>query len=524
MGERRGCCESERRGLRCQRRQWEEELRAERGRGSKPALESSRECDDDAGAKTRASGPSAVGSTTGPEERLSRPRVGPLRRPPWRRDDRACDGRDGRRADRPYRRVAACIERGLLERLELLRSEPSLLRATRAACATPASACRSPSLSPGSARPLAALRHHRAAARRASSATSAISPSVSSSWPSESRSARSPPPRSANSRRLAAACIAPTSQSSPMQEPIAVEVELTPKAPRRLEGIDPRLAPSRVASPRSATTASRARPAARSSGQSQGACRASRSTILEAVPQVTQQQGNSRCRSRRRPLGARLSAPRRPPARLPRSSRRPAAPRLCAGPGPSSACRSPTCSGSPTGSSASSSRLPPSPRSGTAPAVTPKRSSTAARRRARSATPAARCAGRSRVCERARRASATIEDGRLAIGAARRGGVCRVPFGDSAAASTRWSSAPPAPARPSPRRRSPRPTSSPAMAAIVIDPKGDRHLRATLADAAERDRRHLPRLDPHRPHHLQPPRAGRADRDRRQGARRSPVV
>jgi hypothetical protein len=30
-----------------------------------------------------------------------------------------------------YRRVAACIERGLLERLDLLRREPSLLRATR---------------------------------------------------------------------------------------------------------------------------------------------------------------------------------------------------------------------------------------------------------------------------------------------------------------------------------------------------------------------------------------------------------
>ncbi len=30
-----------------------------------------------------------------------------------------------------YRRVAACIERGLLDRLDLLRGEPSLLRATR---------------------------------------------------------------------------------------------------------------------------------------------------------------------------------------------------------------------------------------------------------------------------------------------------------------------------------------------------------------------------------------------------------
>lgn len=31
-----------------------------------------------------------------------------------------------------YRRVAACVERGLLERIELLRAEPTLLRATRA--------------------------------------------------------------------------------------------------------------------------------------------------------------------------------------------------------------------------------------------------------------------------------------------------------------------------------------------------------------------------------------------------------
>lgn len=31
-----------------------------------------------------------------------------------------------------YRRVAACVQRGLLERLDLVRSEPTLLRATRA--------------------------------------------------------------------------------------------------------------------------------------------------------------------------------------------------------------------------------------------------------------------------------------------------------------------------------------------------------------------------------------------------------
>ena len=37
----------------------------------------------------------------------------------------------GVRRAQAYRRVAACIERGLLERLDLLTDEPSLLRATR---------------------------------------------------------------------------------------------------------------------------------------------------------------------------------------------------------------------------------------------------------------------------------------------------------------------------------------------------------------------------------------------------------
>jgi len=48
-----------------------------------------------------------------------------------------------------YRRVAACIERGLLERLQLLRREPNLLRATRAGLAYAGLGLPVPVVSPG---------------------------------------------------------------------------------------------------------------------------------------------------------------------------------------------------------------------------------------------------------------------------------------------------------------------------------------------------------------------------------------
>jgi hypothetical protein len=50
-----------------------------------------------------------------------------------------------------YRRVAACIERGLLERLDLLRREPSLLRATRAGLSYAGLGLPVPVVSPGAA-------------------------------------------------------------------------------------------------------------------------------------------------------------------------------------------------------------------------------------------------------------------------------------------------------------------------------------------------------------------------------------
>ena len=63
-----------------------------------------------------------------------------------------------------------------------------------------------------SGRPPAALRHHRAAGRRATTATSASSASASWSWPSRSRGARSPAPRSERATTGHRACTVPTSR------------------------------------------------------------------------------------------------------------------------------------------------------------------------------------------------------------------------------------------------------------------------------------------------------------------------
>ena len=114
-----------------------------------------------------------------------------------------------------YDRVAACVEAGLLERLELVRSEPGLLRATRdglryAGLGLPVAVDLA-----GRRRPLAALRHDRAAARQA------LRPRAR---PHRARARlgradRGAPDRQRQGRRTpqrhVRACTAPTSRSSP---------------------------------------------------------------------------------------------------------------------------------------------------------------------------------------------------------------------------------------------------------------------------------------------------------------------
>ena len=88
--------------------------------------------------------------------------------------------------------------------------------------------------SPGRRRPLAALRLDRTAARQAPRPASASSPSARSSWPSRSPNARSPAPRSANAPTVGARLHRPDLAVLAEAGAIAIEVELTPKAPRRL--------------------------------------------------------------------------------------------------------------------------------------------------------------------------------------------------------------------------------------------------------------------------------------------------
>ena len=129
-----------------------------------------------------------------------------------------------------YRRVAACIERGLLERIELLRREPSLIRATRAGLRYAGLGLPVAVVSPG------AVDHWLRCATTAQLLAAEFGAERVISErelrpPSASRAGRSPPPSSASCPAATPACTAPTSSSSPSGRVIAIEVELTPKAP-----------------------------------------------------------------------------------------------------------------------------------------------------------------------------------------------------------------------------------------------------------------------------------------------------
>lgn len=135
-----------------------------------------------------------------------------------------------------YRRVAACIERGLLERLELLRAEPSLLRATREGLRYAGLGFPVAVVSPGSAGHWL---------RCASVAQQLIGEFGLGHVITERELAFA---ERLEGRPIASAKVGELPNGEPQLHrpdlavladtgPIAVEVELTPKSPQRLEGI-----------------------------------------------------------------------------------------------------------------------------------------------------------------------------------------------------------------------------------------------------------------------------------------------
>ena len=172
----------------------------------------------------------------------------------------------GVRRAQAYRRVAACIERGLLERLDLLTDEPSLLRATRDGLRYAGLGLPLADRLTGRGRSPAALRHHRAAPRRALRPRSILTER-------ELLLAEQLEERLIASAKLGEDPGGRQHLHHPdlviltEDRPIAIEVELTPKAPHRLgRSSAPGAAPTGWR--RSTTTAPPARPAARSSARS----------------------------------------------------------------------------------------------------------------------------------------------------------------------------------------------------------------------------------------------------------------
>jgi hypothetical protein len=135
-----------------------------------------------------------------------------------------------------YRRVAACIEAGLLERIGLLRGEPSLLRATRAGLRYAGLGLGVATVSPGSvdhwlrcATTALELAEEFGADRILGERELALVERI-------------------EARPIVSAQVGETPGGAPRLHrpdlailtaglPVAVEVELTPKAPRRLEAI-----------------------------------------------------------------------------------------------------------------------------------------------------------------------------------------------------------------------------------------------------------------------------------------------
>jgi len=135
-----------------------------------------------------------------------------------------------------YRRVAACIEGGLLERLDLLRAEPSLLRASRAGLRYAGLGLAPAVVSPGSVDHW--LRCATTALKLGEEFGAECVLSERALWLAE-RIEEQP---------IVSAQVGELPSGGPRlhrpdlailteERPIAVEVELTPKAPRRLEGL-----------------------------------------------------------------------------------------------------------------------------------------------------------------------------------------------------------------------------------------------------------------------------------------------
>jgi hypothetical protein len=135
-----------------------------------------------------------------------------------------------------YRRVAACIEQELLERLELLRAEPSLLRATREGLRYAGLGFPVAVVSPGS------VGHWLRCASVAQRLVEEFGPSQVITERELAFAER------VEGRPIASAKVGELPNGAPQLHrpdlailadtgPIAVEVELTPKSPKRLEAI-----------------------------------------------------------------------------------------------------------------------------------------------------------------------------------------------------------------------------------------------------------------------------------------------
>jgi len=133
-----------------------------------------------------------------------------------------------------YRRVAACIERGLLERLDLLRDEPSLLRATREGLRYAGLGLPVAVISPGSVdhwlrcATTALLLGERHGHDRVMSERELRAAERIEGRPIASAKLGELPGGGSRLHR-------PDLVLLGGERPVAVEVELTPKAPRRLE-------------------------------------------------------------------------------------------------------------------------------------------------------------------------------------------------------------------------------------------------------------------------------------------------
>ena len=135
-----------------------------------------------------------------------------------------------------YRRVAACVDAGLLERIDLLRSEPGLLRATRDGLRYAGLGLPVAEISPGSVghwlrcTSTALLVGKNVGRDRVLTEREIVLAEQVEERPIASAEVGSLPNGKPRMHRADLAIIAGAG-------PIAIEVELTPKSPRRLEGL-----------------------------------------------------------------------------------------------------------------------------------------------------------------------------------------------------------------------------------------------------------------------------------------------